>query len=89
VDEVNVNKVLVDCGAAVNLMPQSLLKRTGKIDKDLNLHNVILSNYEGKTGYSLGALQESLTVGIVIRPTLFMVVPSKANFNWGKSGFIG
>jgi len=76
VDEIGVNKVLVDGGAAVNLMPQSLLKRIGKTDKDL-----IMSNYEGKAGHSLGALQVSITVGAVVRPTLFMVVPSKANFN--------
>jgi len=62
-------------------MPQSLLKRIGKTDKDLKPHNMILSNYEGKTGHSLGALQVSLTVGIMVRITLFTVVPSKANFN--------
>jgi len=46
VDEIGINKVLVDSGAAVNLMPQSLLKRIGKIDKDLKPHNIIMSNYE-------------------------------------------
>ena len=81
VDEVSINKVLVNDGAAVNLMPQSLLKSIGKTDKDLKPHNVIMSNYEGKAGHSLGALQVSLTVGTIVRPTLFMVVPSKANFN--------
>jgi len=40
-----------------------------------------MSNFEGKTGFSLGAFQVSLTVGSVTRSTLFMVVPSKANFN--------
>jgi len=35
VDEIGINKVLVDDGAAVNLMPQSLRKRIGKTDKDL------------------------------------------------------
>jgi hypothetical protein len=81
VDEIGVNKVLVDGGATVNLKHQSLLKRIGKIDKDLKPHNVILSNYEGMAGHSIGALQVSLTVGTIVRPTLFMVVPSKANFN--------
>jgi len=73
--------VLVDGGNAVNLMPRSLLKRIGKIDKDLKPHNVILSNHEGNDGHSLGALEVSLTVETVVRPTLFMVVPSKAKFN--------
>jgi hypothetical protein len=80
VDEVSINKVLVDSGVAVNLMSQSLLKRIGKTDKDLKPHNVILSNYEGKVGHSLGALQVSLTMGTVVRQTLFIVVPLKVNF---------
>ncbi|KEH41296.1 hypothetical protein MTR_1g048120 [Medicago truncatula] len=43
VDEIGVNKVLVDGGTAVNLMPQSLLKRIDKTDKDLKPHNVIMA----------------------------------------------
>jgi len=81
VDEIGMNKVLVDSGAAVNLMPESLLKRIGKTDKDLKPHNVVLSNYEGKPDHSFGDLQVSLTVGTIVRTTLFLVVPSKANFN--------
>jgi len=82
VDEVRVNKVLVDGGAAVYLMPQSLLKKIGICDADLKPHNIILSNYEEKTRFSLGALQVSLTVGPVTRPTLFIIVSSKGNFNF-------
>ena len=81
VDDVRVNKVLVDGGAVVKFMPRSLLKRIGKYDADLKPHNIVLSNYEGKTRFSLGALQVNLIEGSVTRPTLFMVVPSKANFN--------
>jgi len=81
VNKIGINKVLVDGGAAVNLMPQLVLKRIGKTDKDLKPHNLILSNYEGKAGHSLCALQVSLMVGTMVRPTLFMVVPSKSNFN--------
>jgi hypothetical protein len=73
--------VLVDGGADVNLIPQSLLKKIGKCGTNLKPHNIVMLNYEGKAGFSLGALQVNLTVGSVTRPTLFMVVPSKANFN--------
>ena len=82
VDDIRVNKVLVDGGAAINLMSQSLLKKIGKCDTYLKPHNIVLSNYEGKAGFSLGALQVNLTVGFVTRSTLFMVVPSNANFNF-------
>jgi len=53
VDDVGVNKVLVDGGAAINLMHQSLLKKIGKCGIDLKPHNTVMSNYEGKAGFFL------------------------------------
>jgi len=81
VDNIGVNKVLVDGGAAVNLRLQSLLKKIGECGTNLKPHNIIMSNYKGKDGFSLSALQVNLVVGFITRPTLIMVVPSKANFN--------
>lgn len=48
VDNYSVNKVLVDSGASVNLMPHSLLSKTGKFYTDLKPYSMVLSNYEGK-----------------------------------------
>jgi hypothetical protein len=62
-------------------MPQSMLPKIGKNDSDLSAHNIVLSNYEGKIGYSMGAIQVDVAVGSTVRPTLFLVVQSKANFN--------
>jgi len=76
VDDVGVNKVLVDGVAAVNLMPQSFLKMIGKCGTDLKPHNIVMSNYKGKVGFYIVALQVNLTMGSLTRPTLFMVVPS-------------
>jgi len=53
VDDVKVNKVLVDGGVVVNLMPHSQPKRIGKCDADLKPQNIVLSNYEGKLGSPL------------------------------------
>jgi hypothetical protein len=47
----------------------------------LKPHNIVLTNYEGTTGNSLGAVEVDLIVGSVKRTTTFMIVPSKANFN--------
>ncbi|MCI79977.1 hypothetical protein A2U01_0101248, partial [Trifolium medium] len=52
VKNVGVNKVLIDGGAAVNLVPHSLLNKIGKYDTDHHSHNIVLSNYEGKSGHS-------------------------------------
>ncbi|XP_039686971.1 uncharacterized protein [Medicago truncatula] len=67
--------------ATVNLLPQSFLGKIGVYDSDLKPHNVILTNYEGTSGNSLGAIELELVVGSTRRITTFMVVPSKANFN--------
>jgi hypothetical protein len=80
-NNVGVNKVLIDGGAAVNLMPEFMLKKIGKSTTDLHTHNIVLSNYEGETGFSLGAIQVDIAVGSTIRPTLFLVIASKANYN--------
>lgn len=79
VDHLDVNKVLVDSGAAVNLMPHSLVKIIGKFDTDLTPHDMVLFNYKGNTCHSLGAIRVDLAIGIRVRPTLFMVTSSKAN----------
>jgi len=71
----------VDGGATVNLLPQSFLKKIGLFDSDLKPHNVVLTNYEGTTGNSIGVVEVDLVVGSISRTTMFMVVPFKANFN--------
>ena len=81
VEQVGINKVLVDGGAAVNLMPQFMLKKIGMFDTDVKPHNMVLSNYEGKIGHTLGVIQVELTVGSITRPTMFMMIPAKENYN--------
>ncbi|XP_057418402.1 uncharacterized protein LOC130712593 [Lotus japonicus] len=81
VEDKGVNKVLVDGGAAINLMPQFMLKKLGKTEVDLIPHDMVLSDYEGKTSTSMGSMMLNITFGTVSRSTLFIVVPSKANYN--------
>lgn len=49
VDNYGVNKVWVDSGAKINLMPCSLIRMIGKFDTDLRPHSMVVSNYEGHT----------------------------------------
>ncbi|KAI5425884.1 hypothetical protein KIW84_031635 [Lathyrus oleraceus] len=81
VKNILVNKILVDCGATMNLMPYRMLEKIGKYDTDAKPHNMVLTNYEGKLGSTLGAIQVELTVGTVTRSTMFMIVETKANCN--------
>jgi hypothetical protein len=43
-----VNKMLVDTGAAVNIMPYSVLRRLGRSTEDLIKINVALSDFNGQ-----------------------------------------
>lgn len=79
VDGTVVNKMFVDRGATVNLMPHSLFKRMGNTDEDLRPNNIVLSNYEGKTRHILGVIQVDLSIGSTSRPTLFMVIKSNVS----------
>lgn len=74
VENVGVNKVLVDEGVTINLMPYSLLKHIGMYDTDLRPHNMVLSNYEGKMSISLGVIQVDALVRTITRPILIMVL---------------
>lgn len=42
---------------------------------------MVLSNYEGKTGHTMGVIQVDMTVRSITRPTVFIVTTSKASYN--------
>jgi hypothetical protein len=79
VEDVEINTVIIDGGAAINLIPSMLLKKLGKSIDDLKPHNMVLYDFGGKTSKALGIILLNVHVGTVQRPTLFVVVPSKAN----------
>lgn len=71
-------------------MQHSLFKTVGRYDTYLKSNNMVLSNYEGTTSAPLGVIQVDVVVGIITRLTLFVVIPTKANYNsfWVKSGYM-
>lgn len=79
VEETGVNKVLVDGGASINLTSHYLLKKIVIYDTDMIPNNMVLSNYEAKTSKALGVIQVNIIVGIITRPTLFVVITTNAN----------
>nr|KYP40735.1 hypothetical protein KK1_037911 [Cajanus cajan] len=74
-----VNKVLVDEGAAINILPRTMLKRFGKTVTKLKPHNILILDYAGKL--SDGMILLDVQIGSVKRTTMFIVTPSKENFN--------
>ncbi|KAK1605097.1 hypothetical protein QYE76_028770 [Lolium multiflorum] len=75
-----VNKMLVDTGAAVNIMPYSMLRRLGRSSSDLIKTNVTLSDFNGQASEAQGVLNVDLTVGRKTIPTTFFIVDSKSTY---------
>ena len=75
-----VNRMLVDTGAAVNLMPYSVLRRLGRSSADLIKTNVTLNDFNGQPLEAMGVLNVELTVGRKTIPTSFFIVNSKSTY---------
>ena len=69
-----VNRMLVDTGAAVNLMSYSVLRRLGHSSADLIKTNVMLNDINRQPSEAMGVLNVELTVGRKTIPTSFFIV---------------
>jgi hypothetical protein len=76
----SVNKMLVDTGAAVNIMPYSVLRRLGCSAEDLIKTNITLSDFNGQASEAQDVLNVDLTVGSKTVPTSFFIVSSKSTY---------
>ena len=74
------NRMLVDIGAAVNLMPYSVLRRLGRSTADLIKTNVMLNDFNDQPSEAQGVLNVELTVGRKTIPTSFFIVSSKSTY---------
>lgn len=81
VANVEVSKNLADGGTSINLMPPSLSRKIGKYDTYLKPHNMVLFEYERKVNKPLGVLQVDVFVETTTKPTLFLVITTKVNYN--------
>jgi predicted aspartyl protease len=72
--------MLVDTGAAVNIMPYSALRRLGHSAEDLIKTNIMLSDFNGQASEAQGVLNVDLTIGSKTVPTSFFIVSSKSTY---------
>jgi hypothetical protein len=75
-----VNKMLVDTGAAVNIMSYSVLRRLGRSTDGLIKTNVTLSDFNGQASEAQDVLNVDLAVGSKTIPTSFFIVSSKSTY---------
>jgi hypothetical protein len=81
VDGRHVTKLLVDGGAAVNIMPYVMFRKLGKGEEDLIKTDMMLKDFEGNVSPARGALCVDLTIGSKTLPTTFFVVNGKGSYN--------
>jgi hypothetical protein len=81
IDGKPVSRMLVDGGAAVNLMPYSLFNKLGHGDDELKKTNMILNGFNGEPTEAKGIFSVELTVGNKMLPTAFFIVNVQGNYN--------
>ena len=76
-----VNRILVNKGATINLLPLKILDKLAKAREELRTTNIVVIVYRGKSTLAKGVVLINVKVGIVERPTPFVVIPSKSSYN--------
>ncbi|GKU89586.1 hypothetical protein SLEP1_g3710 [Rubroshorea leprosula] len=80
-DGTPISRVLVDNGAAVNVLPTCMLYKIGKSLDDLVHTEVTISDFTGGVNRSRGVLPVELTVGNRTLMSAFFVVDTVATYN--------
>ena len=81
VDEQPMTKILVDGGAAINIMPYAVYQKLGKGDQDLTKPDMMLKDFEGNVSLVKGAICVELTIGSKTLPTTFFVISGRGAYN--------
>ncbi|KAK7832028.1 hypothetical protein CFP56_026761 [Quercus suber] len=80
-DGIPINRVLVDNGVAVNILPWGMLKKINKIEADLIRLDVLVSGFVGESTKTRGIIPVELKVGNKITNVTFFFVHTKAAYN--------
>lgn len=81
IDGKPMTKMLVDGGAAVNIMSYAVLRKMGKGKEDLTKTDMMLKDFEGVVTPARGALCVNLTIGSKTLPTTIFVINGKVSYN--------
>ena len=81
VDGQPMTKILVDGGAAINIMPYTVYRKLGKGDQDLTKTDMMLKDFEGNVSPVKGAVCVELTIGSKTLLTTFFVISGKGAYN--------
>jgi hypothetical protein len=74
-------KMLVDGGAAVNLMSYTTFRKLGKGLEDLLETDMMLKDFGGNASKTHGAICVKLTIGSKTLPTTFFIIDGKGTYS--------
>nr|ABB46599.1 retrotransposon protein, putative, unclassified [Oryza sativa Japonica Group] len=75
------SKMMVDGGAALNLMLYATFRKLGRNAEDLIKTNMVLKDFGGNPSETKGVLNVELTVGGKTIPTTFFVIDGKGSYS--------
>jgi len=81
VDGKPMNKMLVDGGASVNLMPYTTFRTLGKGPGDLIETDMMLKDFGGNTSKTWGAINVELTIRSKTLLTTFFIIDGKGSYS--------
>jgi len=81
VDWQSMTKILIDGGAAINIMPYAVYRKLGKGDQDLTKTDMMLKDFEGNVSPVNGTICVDLTIGSKTLLTTSFVISRKGAYN--------
>ncbi|CAL9000159.1 unnamed protein product [Prunus brigantina] len=81
VEGLPMSKVFVDCGATVNILPYSLMRKLDKSREDLIPSDVVMSSFVGDKSKTIRVLPLKITMADQTRVAAFYVVESSVDYN--------
>lgn len=81
VEGIPISRIFVDCGATVNVLPYSIMRKLNKTKEDLIPSDVVMSSFVGDKSKTIGVLPLKITVADQTRVAAFYVVESNVDYN--------
>ncbi|KAK2974030.1 LOW QUALITY PROTEIN: hypothetical protein RJ640_006222 [Escallonia rubra] len=79
--ERKVNRMLVDGGSAVNIMPKFVMKQIGITMDELSKSRLVIQGFNQGGQRAIGMIRLGLTIGELKSDTLFHVIDAKTSYN--------
>jgi hypothetical protein len=81
IDGKPISRMLIDSGAAVNLISYSIFKKLGREDDELIKTNLMLNGVEGNPMEARGVISMELTIGSKSLATAFFIIEVRGNYS--------